>query len=48
MVEQDARGIGRAAAELLFSRLDGYSGPARRVELPTPLIARGTGEIAAP
>jgi LacI family transcriptional regulator len=48
VIEQDARGIGRTAAELLFSRLDGYSGPARRVEVPTTLIARGTGEIAHP
>jgi LacI family transcriptional regulator, galactose operon repressor len=46
VVAQDARGLGHAAAELLFSRLDGYSGPSRRVVLPTPLIARGSGEIA--
>jgi LacI family transcriptional regulator len=46
VIEQDARAIGRTAAELLFSRLDGYSGPSRRIELPTPLIARGTGELA--
>jgi LacI family transcriptional regulator len=47
VIDQDARGIGRTAAELLFSRLDGYAGPSRRVELPTPLIERGTGEIYA-
>jgi LacI family transcriptional regulator len=46
VVAQDARGLGHAAAELLFSRLDGYDGPSRRVVLPTPLIARGTGEIS--
>jgi LacI family transcriptional regulator len=46
VVAQDARGLGHAAAELLFSRLDGYEGPSRRVVLPTPLIARGSGEIA--
>jgi LacI family transcriptional regulator, galactose operon repressor len=45
VIEQDARGIGRAAAELLFSRLDGYRGAPRRVELATPLIARGSGEL---
>ena len=46
VVAQDAHGLGRAAAELLFSRLDGYAGPARRVVLPTPLIERGSGELA--
>ena len=45
VVAQDANGLGRAAAELLFSRLDGHRGPSRRVELPTPLIERGSGEI---
>ena len=45
VVAQDPQGIGRAAAELLFSRLDGYSGPSRRVVLPTPLIERGSGEL---
>ena len=29
VVAQDANGIGRAAAELLFARLDGENGPAR-------------------
>ena len=28
-------GLGRAAAELLFERLDGFDGPSRRVVLPT-------------
>ena len=46
VVAQDPNGLGRAAAELLFSRLDGYAGPARRVVLPTPLIERGSGELA--
>jgi LacI family transcriptional regulator len=46
VVAQDPLGLGRAAAELLFSRLDGYRGPSRRVVLPTPLIARGSGELA--
>jgi LacI family transcriptional regulator len=35
----------RHAGELLFSRLDGYEGPARRIVLPTPLIERGSGEL---
>jgi LacI family transcriptional regulator len=42
---QDALGLGRTAAELLFSRLDGYRGPSRRVVLPIPLIERGSGEL---
>jgi LacI family transcriptional regulator len=45
VVEQDARGIGRTAAELLFSRLDGYDGPTRQVVVPTQLIERGSGEL---
>jgi LacI family transcriptional regulator len=45
VVVQDAEGLGRAAAELLFARVDGFSGPARRVVLDTPLIVRGSGEL---
>jgi len=45
VVAQDPGGLGRAAAELLFERLDGFDGPSRRVELPTRLIARGSGEL---
>jgi LacI family transcriptional regulator len=45
VVAQDARGLGGHAARLLFSRLDGYDGPGRRVVLPTPLIERGSGEL---
>ncbi len=47
VVAQDALGLGHAAAELLFERIDGFTGPSRRVMLPTPLIARGSGEIQA-
>jgi LacI family transcriptional regulator len=46
VIAQDPAGLGRRAAELLFERLDGYGGPARRVTLETTLIARGTGELA--
>jgi LacI family transcriptional regulator len=46
VVAQDPYGLGRRAAELLFSRLDGYRGPSRREVLPTTLITRGSGEIA--
>ncbi len=46
VVAQDAPGMGRSAARLLFRRLDGLAQqePAR-VELPWRLIARGSGEI---
>src|SRR4051794_13724894 len=45
VVAQDAGGLGRAAAEALFARLDGGAEPSRRVVLPTTLIARGSGEV---
>lgn len=46
VVAQDPPAMGRAAAELLFSRLDGAEGPAQRIVIPTRLIERGSGEIA--
>jgi LacI family transcriptional regulator len=46
VVAQDVAGLGRAAGELLFARLDGEGGPSRRVVLPTRLIPRGSGEIS--
>ena len=46
VIAQDPTALGRSAAELLFSRLDGYAGPSRRVVHPTTLIARGSGELA--
>jgi LacI family transcriptional regulator len=45
VVAQDPVGLGRSAAELLFSRLDGYEGESRRVVLEPELIARGSGEL---
>jgi LacI family transcriptional regulator len=45
VVAQDAGGLGRAAAERLFARLDFDDGPSRRLELPTRLIVRGSGEL---
>ena len=47
VVAQDPYRIGREAAELVFSRLDGYAGPSRQRVLPTPLIQRGSGELPA-
>ena len=46
VVAQDPVELGRLTAELLFARLDGDSGPSRRVEVPTVLIERGSGELA--
>jgi LacI family transcriptional regulator len=47
VVAQDALGLGRVAAELLFSRLDGFDGRARQVVLPARVIERGSGELQA-
>ena len=48
VVAQDPVGLGRRAAELIFSRLDGYDGPARTAVVPTTLIPRGSGELPPP
>ena len=45
VVAQDPYAIGRTAAELLFARLDGYSGPSQHRTIPTRLVVRGSGEI---
>jgi LacI family transcriptional regulator len=45
VIAQNAPEIGRIAAELLFARLDGDAGPSRRIEVPTMLIERGSGEL---
>jgi LacI family transcriptional regulator len=47
VVSYDPAEVGRMAAELLFRRVDGDDGPARRVEVPVRLVARGSGEIPA-
>jgi LacI family transcriptional regulator, galactose operon repressor len=47
VIAQDPRALGRAAAERLFARLDGDRGPTQRIVLPTELIKRGSGELAA-
>jgi LacI family transcriptional regulator len=44
VVSLDPAELGRAAAELLFARLDGDREPPRRIVLPARLIARGSGE----
>jgi len=44
VVSLDPAELGRAAAELLFARLDGDREPPRRIVLPARLTARGSGE----
>lgn len=46
VVAQDPAQLGRAAAQLLFRRLNGAAREPRRVELPCQVIARGSGELA--
>ncbi|WP_214110915.1 LacI family DNA-binding transcriptional regulator [Acrocarpospora catenulata] len=46
VVAQDPAELGRVAAELLFRRLAGDRAPVERLELPTRLIPRGSGEGA--
>jgi LacI family transcriptional regulator len=48
VVAQDPYGMGRAAAELLLARLDGYAGPSLQRTIATRLIVRGSGEISPP
>jgi LacI family transcriptional regulator len=45
VVAQDPQAIGRAAAELLFRRMEGDISPAVHQVVPVRLIARGSGEI---
>jgi len=47
VVAQDPAGMGRMAAELLFRRLGGDSGPSAHPLLPVRLIPRGSGELPA-
>jgi LacI family transcriptional regulator len=47
VVAQDPAAVGEAAADLLFRRLDGDTGPTQVRVIPTSLIVRGSGEIAA-
>ncbi|MBN9152054.1 MAG: LacI family DNA-binding transcriptional regulator [Micrococcales bacterium] len=47
VIAQDPLTMGRIAANLLFSRLDGDSSPVQTITLRTSLIARGSGEIRA-
>jgi LacI family transcriptional regulator len=46
VIAQDPQALGRAAADLLFRRLDGDTAAAVQLVIPVRLIARGSGEIA--
>jgi LacI family transcriptional regulator len=46
VIAQDPAAIGRAAAEMLFRRLDGDRSPSEHHIVPTRMITRGSGEIA--
>jgi LacI family transcriptional regulator len=48
VVAQDPQRIGQLAVTRLFARLEGDDTPAQNVVVPTELIPRGSGEIAAP
>jgi LacI family transcriptional regulator len=45
VVAQDAAALGRTAADRLFRQLDGTLVVPERIELPTRLITRGSGEL---
>lgn len=45
VIAQDARGMGRKAAEALFGRMDGHDGPVSTEIVPSQLVIRGSGEI---
>ncbi|NXY95413.1 LacI family DNA-binding transcriptional regulator [Streptomyces sp. BR123] len=45
VVAQDAAALGRVATDRLFRRLAGAALPPARIELPTRLIPRGSGEL---
>lgn len=47
VIAQDPAALGRAAADLLFTRLDGKQAAAQHIVLPTQIIPRGSGEIRA-
>jgi LacI family transcriptional regulator len=45
VVAQDPAAMGRAAAEILFRRLDGDDSPPEHIVIDVELIVRGSGEI---
>ena len=47
VISYDPAELGRAAAELLFSRMAGDARSPQRIVIPTRLIQRGSGEIGS-
>lgn len=47
VMAQDARAMGRKAAELLFARMESFDEPCERHVLASHLVQRGSGEIQA-
>jgi LacI family transcriptional regulator len=45
VIRQDLRMLGASVADLLFARMGGSTAAPQLIELPTTLIARGSGEI---
>ncbi len=48
VIRHDSYRMGERAAALAFARLDGDTGPPRRVVMPTELVTRGSGEVPPP
>jgi LacI family transcriptional regulator len=48
VIRQNVREIGRQAAELLFSRIEGDTSPPRQIMSIPTLVVRGSGEIPPP
>ena len=48
VVAHDPVELGRAAGRLTIERIEHHGGPIRRIELPTRLVKRGSGEIPPP
>jgi LacI family transcriptional regulator len=48
VVAQDPVAMAREAASLLFARIDGDRGPAKKMVIETTVITRGSGEVPAP
>ncbi|MEU2390911.1 LacI family DNA-binding transcriptional regulator [Streptomyces sp. NPDC007369] len=48
VVAQDPAALGRVATDRLFRRLAGAALPPTRIELPTRLVPRGSGELPPP
>ncbi len=45
VIAQDPAAMGRTAAQALFRRIDGHTGPPAEYWIPTTLIRRGSGEL---